>query len=68
MSKKKYTVKLVGRADFAKTLDVYCDSVEDAIAAGSGAISQREFDDFQVDTIRFRVDATGDEDESSGTE
>jgi hypothetical protein len=67
MSKKKYTVKLVGRADFAKTLDVYCDSVEDAIAAGSGAISQREFDDFQVDTIRFRIDATGDDDGSSTT-
>jgi hypothetical protein len=58
MTKKTYTVRIKGKADFDKTLNVSAESVDDAIHAGLDAISQRDLDNFNVDTIRFRVDPT----------
>ena len=61
---KAYTVRIKGKADFSKTLNVHAASVEDAIHAGLDAITQRDVDTLNVDTIRFRVDPTeGDTDE-----
>ncbi len=59
--KKQYTVRIKGKADFDKTLNVHADTVEDAIHAGLDAITQRDVDNFNVDTIRFRVDPTEDD-------
>lgn len=56
--KRAYTVRIKGKADFDKTLSVHAASVDDAIHAGLDAISQRDLDNFNVDTIRFRVDPT----------
>jgi hypothetical protein len=62
--KKQYTVRIKGKADFDKTLNVHAHTVDDAIHAGLDAISQRDVDSLIVDTIRFRVDpAEGDADE-----
>jgi hypothetical protein len=67
--KQEYTVRIKGKADFDKTLNVFADTVEDAIHAGLDAISQRDLDNFNVDTIRFRVDPTEDSNErTTGTE
>ena len=67
--KQEYTVRIKGKADFDKTLSVFADTVEDAIHAGLDAISQRDLDNFNVDTIRFRVDPTEDSNErTTGTE
>ena len=63
MSKKSFVVRIKGRADFEKSLTVYNSSAEEAIAAGLDAISQRDIDTLNVDTIRFRVDPTEDDDE-----
>lgn len=64
MTKKAYIVRIKGKADFDKTLNVHADTVDDAIHAGLDAITQRDVDKFVVDTIRFRVDpAEGDADE-----
>ena len=69
MTKKTYTVRIKGKADFDKTLNVHATSVDDAIHAGLDAISQRDLDNFNVDTIRFRVDPTEDSNErATGTE
>ena len=69
MSKKAYVVRIKGRADFEKSLTVYNSSAEEAIAAGLDAISQRDIDTLNVDTIRFRVDPMEDENErTTGTE
>jgi hypothetical protein len=56
--KHEYTVRIKGKADFDKTLNVFAESVNDAVHAGLDAISQRDLDNFNVDTIRFRVDPT----------
>lgn len=61
--KHEYTVRIKGKADFDKTLNVHATSVDDAIHAGLDAISQRDLDNFTVDTIRFRVDPTENADE-----
>ena len=69
MSKKAFVVRIKGRADFEKSLTVYNSSAEEAIAAGLDAISQRDIDTLNVDTIRFRVDPMEDENErTTGTE
>ena len=69
MSKKSYIVRIKGKADFDKTLNVQANNVDDAIHAGLDAISQRDLDNFNVDTIRFRVDPTEDANErTTGTE
>lgn len=69
MTKKTYTVRIKGKADFDKTLNVHATSVDDAIHAGLDAISQRDLDNFTVDTIRFRVDPTENSNErATGTE
>ena len=65
MSKKSFVVRIKGRADFEKSLTVYNSSAEEAIAAGLDAISQRDIDTLNVDTIRFRVDPMEDEDGTS---
>ena len=56
--KREYIVRIKGKADFDKTLNVHAGTVEDAIHAGLDAITQRDLDNFTVDTIRFRVDPT----------
>ena len=63
MSKRNYTVRIKGKADFDKTLNVHAQTVDEAIHAGLDAISQRDIDTLNVDTIRFRVDPTEDDDE-----
>lgn len=63
MTKRKYTVRIKGKADFDKTLNVHAQTVDEAIHAGLDAISQRDIDTLNVDTIRFRVDPTEDDDE-----
>ena len=63
MSKKSFVVRIKGRADFEKSLTVHNSSAEGAIAAGLDAISQRDIDTLNVDTIRFRVDPMEDENE-----
>ena len=69
MSKKSFVVRIKGRADFEKSLTVYNSSAEEAIAAGLDAISQRDIDTLNVDTIRFRVDPTEEDDgASTGTD
>ena len=69
MTKRNYTVRIKGKADFDKTLNVQASNVDDAIHAGLDAISQRDLDNFNVDTIRFRVDPTEDANErTTGTE
>lgn len=62
MTRRTYTVRIKGKADFDKTLNVHADTVEDAIHAGLDAITQRDVDSLIVDTIRFRVDPTNDGD------
>lgn len=56
MNKKSFVVRIKGRADFEKSLTVHNSSAEGAIAAGLDAISLRDIDTLNVDTIRFRVD------------
>ena len=69
MNKKSFVVRIKGRADFEKSLTVYNSSAEEAIAAGLDAISQRDIDTLNVDTIRFRVDPMEDDNgTSTGTE
>ena len=63
MNKKSFVVRIKGRADFEKSLTVHNSSAEEAIAAGLDAISQRDIDTLNVDTIRFRVDPMEDENE-----
>ena len=63
MTKRNYTVRIKGKADFDKTLNVHAQTVDEAIHAGLDAISQRDIDTLNVDTIRFRVDPTEDDDE-----
>ena len=70
-TKRAYTVRIKGKADFDKTLNVHASSVDDAIHAGLDAISQRDVDSLIVDTIRFRVDpAEGDtpDERTTGTD
>ena len=61
MTKRNYTVRIKGKADFDKTLNVHAQTVDEAIHAGLDAISQRDIDTLNVDTIRFRVYPTEDE-------
>ena len=69
MTKRNYTVRIKGKADFDKTLNVHAQTVDEAIHAGLDAISQRDIDTLNVDTIRFRVDPTEDANErTTGTE
>ena len=63
MTKKAYIVRIKGKADFDKTLNVHADTVDDAIHAGLDAITQRDVDSLIVDTIRFRVDPVEDANE-----
>ena len=63
MTKRNYTVRIKGKADFDKTLNVHAQTVDEAIHAGLDAISQRDIDTLNVDTIRFRVDPTEDDDD-----
>ena len=66
---RSYTVRIKGKADFDKTLNVHAQTVDEAIHAGLDAISQRDIDTLNVDTIRFRVDPTEDANErTTGTE